>query len=79
MDGFDSSSDFQFDHTGQDLGIAFHNKTASYKVYERPKEIGILIKVDGKTYNWIGDLKTKKGSLDRLLKLNLDNVLINGN
>jgi hypothetical protein len=66
--------DFQFDSTANNLSVIFENKNAAYKVYERQNEIGITINVAGKTYNWIGDLHTKKGSLNRLRKVKLDNV-----
>ena len=68
------SHDFQFDSSENNLSVVFENKNAAYKVYERPNEIGITINADSKTYNWIGDLNTKKGSLDRLRKVKLDNV-----
>ena len=68
------SPDFQFDSTSKNFGVTFKNKNAIYQVYERLNEIGITIVADGKTYNWIGDLNTKKGSLERLRKVKLDNV-----
>jgi len=66
--------DFEFDSTTNNLAVTFKNKTAHYQVYDRPNEIGITINSDGKTYNWVGDLNTKKGSLDRLRTVKLDNV-----
>jgi hypothetical protein len=74
MEAVYQNPDFQFDSTANNLGVTFKNKTAAYKVYERPNEIGITITTDGKTYNWIGDFNTKRGSLDRLRKVKLDNV-----
>lgn len=68
------SPDFQFDNTLNNFGVTFINKSTIYKVYERLNEIGITINADGKTYNWIGDLNTKKGSLGILQKVKLDNV-----
>jgi hypothetical protein len=68
------SRDFQFDSTTNNFGVTFKNKAATYKVYDRPNEIGITISADGKTYNWIGDINTKKGSLGRLRFVKLDNV-----
>lgn len=68
------NSGFQLDSSSSNFGLTFKSENAIYKVYERLNEIGITINADGKTYNWVGDLNTKKGSLDRLLKLKLDNV-----
>jgi hypothetical protein len=68
------SPDFHFDSATKNLAVTFKNKTANYKIYERSNEIGITINTDNKTYNWIGDLNTKRGSLDRLRKIKLDNV-----
>jgi len=71
------SPDFLFDSTANNFGVTFKNENATYKVYERPNDIGITINADTKAYNWIGDLNTKKGSLDRLRKIKLDNVYYN--
>lgn len=68
------STDFQFDNTANSLGVTFKNKSTTYKVYEQLSQIGITINTDGKTYNWIGDLNSKRGSLDRLRKVKLENV-----
>lgn len=69
-----NSPDFQFDSTANKLSVTFRNKTATYNVYEQQNEIGITIKQEGKTSNWVGDIDTRKGSLDRLRKVKLDNV-----
>lgn len=66
--------DFKFISTANNFTVTFKNKNAVYNVYEHLHEIGITINANGKTYNWTGDLKTKKGSLHRLQKLKLDNV-----
>lgn len=68
------SHDFTFDSTSSDLTVTFKNKNSTYNVYEQSNKIGIIINVDGKIYDWPGDLNTKKGSLDRLRKVKLDNV-----
>ncbi len=68
------SEDFQFDSSVNNLAVTFKNQNASYRVYERPNEIGVVIDVGGKEYNGVGDLKTKVGSLDRLRTVKLDNV-----
>lgn len=74
MEAVYQSPDFQFDSTANKLSVTFKNRNATYKVYEQQDEIGITINADGKTSNWLGDIDTKKGSLDRLRKLKLDNV-----
>ena len=66
--------DFEFDSSLNNLSITFKNKNANYKIYESPNEIGITIHIDGKTYDWIGNLGTKNGSLNRLREIKLDNV-----
>jgi hypothetical protein len=66
--------DFQYDNTANKLSVTFKNKNATYKVYEQQNELGITINAEGKTSNWVGDINTKKGSLDRLRKVKLDNI-----
>ena len=68
------SPDFQFDSAARVMTVVFKNKGATYRIYERQKELGITVTVDGKTFNWPGDTGTKKGSLKRLGELKLDNV-----
>ena len=68
------SRDFTFDTAAGNLAVTFKNKDAIYKVYERHNEVGIAITVDSKEYNWLGDTSTKKGSLDRLRRVKIDNV-----
>lgn len=65
---------FLLEGTPNNPTVTFKNANASYKIYERPDEVGITINVDGKTYNWIGDVKTKEGGLSRLSKAKPDNV-----
>ena len=67
--------DFRFDSSATNLSVTFTNKTATYKIYERPNKLGAEIKVDNKIYNLIGDNKAKTGSLRELLKVQLDNVV----
>jgi hypothetical protein len=68
------SADFQFDSNSGKLQLTFKNKNSTYKIYEQSSDIGIIINTEGKMYNWIGDSNTKRGSLDTLKKLKLDNV-----
>ena len=67
--------DFKFEKSSTSRSVIFSNKSATYKIYERPKELGIEITINGKTYNLVGDYKTKTGGLDNLLKVQLDNVV----
>lgn len=66
--------DFRLDNSAANFSVTFSNKTATYKIYEQPTKLGVEVNVGGKTYNLIGDTKTKTGSLNELLKLRLDNV-----
>lgn len=68
------SPDFYFDRTTTNLSVTFKNNDATYKIYELQNEIGIKITFGGKTSLLIGDITTKKGSLDWLRKVMLDNV-----
>jgi hypothetical protein len=67
--------DFKFDNTSNNRSVTFTNESASYKIYDRPVELGMEITVDGKTYNLVGENKTRRGGLDNLLKVQLDNVV----
>ena len=66
--------DFKLENTAGNAAVIFKNKNAVYNIYEKANEVGITITADGKIYNWTGDLATKKGSLDKLIKVKLDNV-----
>ena len=67
--------DFKFDSSSTNHSVTFLNKSATYKIYDRPTELRMEITVEGKTYNLIGDIRTKTGGLDNLLKVQLDNVV----
>ncbi|GHS88134.1 hypothetical protein FACS1894201_09570 [Bacteroidia bacterium] len=67
--------DFKFDNSSTNRSVTFLNKSATYKIYDRPTELGMEITIDGKTYNLVGDNKTRTGGLDNLLKVQLDNVV----
>ena len=67
--------DFKFDSTSINRTVTFVNDNATYKVYDKPNAVGIEITVNNKTYNWIGDMKSKQGSLTSLLRVHLDNVV----
>jgi len=74
LEAVDQSQDFKLENTANNKAVSFKNKKATYTVYEKANEVGISIIADGKTYNWTGDPATKKGSLERLQKLKLENV-----
>ena len=67
--------DFKFDSSSTNHSVTFLNKSATYKIYDQPTELRMEITVEGKTYNLIGDIRTKTGGLDNLLKVQLDNVV----
>jgi hypothetical protein len=71
----DQSSDFRFTDTETDFALAFTNKNAAYTIREQQNKIEIIINVHGKTYKWIGDVKTKKGSLEKLRDAKIDNII----
>ena len=67
---------FAADTSGRESGISFANKSASYRVYERAKTIGVEATIGGILYEQIGILSSKKGSIRDILKAKLDNVII---
>jgi len=67
--------DFTLDSTKHVL--TFKNKTATYKITDRDKNVSVEIKINGKAYTWVGNTQTKKGTLRQLLTTRLDNVVIN--
>jgi hypothetical protein len=66
---------FKFNKSSINRSVTFSNKNATYKIYDRPTELGMEITVDGKNYKLVGDNKTRTGSLDNLIKVQLDNVI----
>ncbi|GAB2792351.1 hypothetical protein GCM10027275_41580 [Rhabdobacter roseus] len=71
-----SSSSFRFIKEREDVySLIFQNTSATYRIYEIDNKIGIVVKTDGKTYNLVGDINTKEGSLQRLKELLLINVV----
>lgn len=67
--------DFKFDRTPDNRSVTFKNENATYKIYDKPTKLGIEITVNGKTYHMSGSYETKTGGLDRLLNIQLDNVV----
>ena len=58
------------------MALSFKNKDAVYKIYDDRQRIDIEITTGGKKYIWHGNIKSRKGSLEKLLKPRLDNVAI---
>lgn len=61
--------------------LTFSNSSATYKIYETNDErglayVGIEVYTGGKKYNIAGNAATLKGSLSKLKRMNLENVLI---
>jgi hypothetical protein len=71
-----ANSSFQFIEEFQGAySLVFQNSSASYRIYEEANKIGIIVKTGGKTYDLMGDLDTKEGSLQGLSELLLSNVI----
>lgn len=73
----DRDSKFKFHTTPNKRSLTFDHKKATYILYEDTEnnKFGIKINVDGKTYDWKGIEKTKKGSLNFLNREEFDNVV----
>jgi hypothetical protein len=57
--------------------LSFANKGATYKIYETENEkIGVQVNVNGKTTDILGDSKTRKGSLLKVVEANPGDVNI---
>jgi len=59
--------------------LTFTNKDATYEVYEtvkggKTKTIGVLVKVNGKTYDLKGDVNSLEGTLKNLSGITLENL-----
>ena len=67
--------DFKFNSSSKSHSVAFVNDNVTYKIYDMPTKLGMEITVGDKTYNLVGNPKTRIGGLDKLLKLQLDNVV----
>ncbi|MCH5715348.1 XAC2610-related protein [Niabella hibiscisoli] len=74
LDAVYQSHDFTFENGAGHLAVNFTNESAVYRVYEEAGKVGIITKINSKTYHWQGDTKTQKGSLKKLTKVKLDNV-----
>lgn len=69
--------DFKFDTAQTTRYVSFVNKNARYRIYEdKDGKVGIEIGVGNKDYMWLGLDGSKQGSLDELLRVKLDNVVI---
>lgn len=67
------SPDFRYDKTNGK--VSFKNKDAYYTIYDKAGNIGIDITFKGKTHHWKGNPKSRRGSIGKLLKVKLDNVV----
>ena len=59
--------------------LTFTNKNATYEIYEtvtggKTKTIGVLVKVNGKTYDLKGDVNSLEGTLKNLSGITLENL-----
>jgi hypothetical protein len=69
---------FAFTITSKQHVLSFANKNAKYIVYEEKdgENVGVAVKVDGKTYDLTGIPKSKSGTLDFLTNSKFENVTI---
>ncbi len=67
--------DFRLTSSSANYSVVFVNNNVTYKIYDQPNKLGMEITIDGKTYNLVGNTKTRTGGLHKLLKLQLDNVV----
>lgn len=71
--------DFEID--GNEEYLTFKTQDVVYKIYETHNQkgevkAGVLVQVNGKSYDLKGDSNTVKGSLTNVKKVTLDNVVI---
>jgi len=55
--------------------VSFENKDTSYTIYDKSGKLGINITYKGKTHQWVGNPKSRKGSIGKQLRVKLDNVV----
>lgn len=67
--------DFTFDKKNN--SVTFKNKDVIYTIYDNQNGIGITITTGGKTYNWTGNIASKKGKIKDITATPLDNVVVN--
>ena len=54
----------------------FHTKLIpNSSIYDKSGKLGINITYKGKTHQWVGNPKSRKGSIGKLLRVKLDNVV----
>lgn len=56
--------------------VSFVNENASYRIEETTTSIGIRLKVNNKEYYWEGEMASKKGSLNNILKKKYENIIL---
>lgn len=67
------TSNFKYDK--KNGKITFKNKDANYTIYDKSGKIGVDITYKGKTHQWKGNAKSRRGSIGKLLKGSLNNVV----
>ena len=55
--------------------LTFNSGSVKYIIYENHYEFGIRIFANGKVHDWKGNVSTKEGSLFRISRLPLKNLL----
>jgi hypothetical protein len=70
------NSDFKVKNSVAGNTANFKNKDASYQIYESAGSLGIKVTIKGTVYDFKGVAASKKGSLAELLKVKLDNVVM---
>lgn len=71
----DSDQSEEFTYNKETGSVSFENKDTSYTIYEKSGKLGINITYKGKTHQWVGNPKSRKGSIGKLLRVKLDNVV----
>lgn len=70
----DGDGNFDLKSDKDQTTLTFKTKDAIYTIYSSPKEIGINVSVNGKTYKMIGAKNSQIGSLEDIANMSLKNV-----
>ena len=70
----DSDQSDEFTYNKETGSVSFKNKDTTYTIYDKSGKLGIDITYKGKTHQWVGNPKSRKGSIGKLLRVKLDNV-----
>lgn len=71
----DSDQSDEFIYNKETGSVSFENKDTTYTIYDKSGKLGINITYKGKTHQWVGNPKSRKGSIGKLLRVKLDNVV----